>query len=73
MNKYFKKADRLLRATKTTIEMVLGQDGEDISCYSPEMLDYSISRMIEARSEMAKGRLIDDLSEEKEDANSETE
>jgi hypothetical protein len=73
MNKYFKKADRLLRATKTTIEMVLGQDGEDISYYNPEMLDHSIDRIVEARSEMAKGRLIDDLAEEKKDANTKTE
>lgn len=59
MNEFFKKADKLLRDANERLNCVIGQDGEDVSYYNPEVLDSVISKLIEARSEMAIGRNID--------------
>lgn len=56
MNYWFMEADTLVRDTIKRLNIILENDGEDISYYNPEALDKSIINLINARSSMAIGR-----------------
>lgn len=56
MNIHFVKAERLVEQVRKKLKGILGEDGEDISCYNPSALDTSIFDLIEAKTEMALGR-----------------
>lgn len=55
MDTHYQQADRAIREVIEALQRILGQDGEDLSCYQPQMLDESISGLIAARSHMAVG------------------
>lgn len=60
MNEYFLKADNLIREAMLKLNILLGQDGEDLSYQNPIAIDIALDELITARSYMAVGRYIDD-------------
>ena len=57
----WKAAEKLVRESKSELERIISNDGEDITYYNPQVLDLAISNLIKARSEMSTARYIDDL------------
>jgi len=62
MNDYYQRAERLIKnVMEKELQIVIPEDGEDISCYGPTSLDVAIHQLIEARSAMAIGWKMDNL------------
>lgn len=60
MNKYHKEADKLIRESVETLTKILGTDGEDVSYYYEGILNGPITKLVMARSEMAKASIVSD-------------
>jgi len=60
MNKYFKDAEKSVNTSISNLSRLMPHDGEDIACYNPAALDETIASLIQARSNMAIGRMIDE-------------
>ncbi|MGI1671965.1 MAG: hypothetical protein K6L74_16805 [Neptuniibacter sp.] len=55
MNEHFKKAEQEIKNCIEGLQKILGEGGEDISYYNPEVLDLQIQNIVSARSNMALG------------------
>ena len=61
VDKYYKKADKLVRESMEILNKILGKDGEDISYMHESALDRVIIKLIEAKSNMSIGDYREEL------------
>ena len=60
MNAHFLAAEAKVTRVRDELSRILAQDGEDISCYNSEALEFAIPRLVDAMVHMGQGRQLDD-------------
>lgn len=60
MNTSFKTAKKEITDVVRILEIMISEEGDDISCFNPNYLDEIIHKLGKARSHLAVGRYIDD-------------
>jgi len=54
MSKHHQQAEQLVRKVIEDLQRLLPQDGEDISCYNPCVVDVSILDLVKVRTLMGR-------------------